>query len=91
LANLKTDLGITTTQENVWNEYANTLKGQVETAQAMHQTMWTQGGRGPTQERFQLHQAMWQQRQALAQATERLLGALDEKQRAIASKTFLGW
>lgn len=88
LASLKTKLGITASQEPAWKGYADTVLAAGEQMQGLHQTMFKAMGTASWQERQSMMNQMFQARQqvfnTVHQAADKLLPALDPKQKATA-------
>jgi hypothetical protein len=88
LDSLKTKLGITASQEPAWKDYADTVLAAGEQMQGLHQTMFKAMVTASWQERQSMMNQMFQTRQqvfnTVHQAADKLLPALDPKQKATA-------
>lgn len=90
LAALKGELGIGPDQEGAWNAYAEAVQSHAAQAQAMHQSMWSQGY--DPSARYAQHQAMWQSRQNVYNALQNLRSVLTpQQQRRAQSMLGMGW
>ena len=91
---LKTRLAITDQQLPAWKEYADTVGGVSEQMQGLHQTMFDAMGTATWQERRDMMNRMFQARQQASDtvhaAAQKLLPALDAKQKAIAEQSLPG-
>jgi hypothetical protein len=63
-ASLKAQLGITAAQERPWNDYAAVLKDAAGHIQGVHQTMWDAMGTATWQERQDMMNRAFEQRQS---------------------------
>lgn len=81
LDTIKTELAITPDQEAAWNGFAESLKAHATSARAAHESTWPYGGPVTVQERSQLRERLWQQRQSVHQAASKLVNVLDDQQR----------
>jgi LTXXQ motif family protein len=94
LDRLKADLGITTAQEPAWKDYADTVQGVAGQMQGVHQTMYDAMGTASWQERRDMMNRMFQARQqsfdAVHEAAEKLLPALNPAQQAKAARALPG-
>jgi|SRR6056297_769639 len=88
LAFLKTELGITDAQMDVWEDYAAAMRSAVDSMQKMHTTMMS--GDRPTSfpERMERHEQMMSARieslRTLRDAAVPLYAALDDQQKQVA-------
>jgi hypothetical protein len=91
---LKSQLGITVSQEPAWKEYADKVSGVGEQMQGLHQTMFESMGTASWQERRNMMNNMFEGRQQafdlVHEAANRLLPALDPAQRTKAQATLPG-
>ena len=94
LDNLKKQLAITPKEEPAWEEYADTVSGEGEQMQGLHQTMFESMSTASWQERRNLMNQMFQTRQQASdmvhEAATKLLLALDPAQRAKARSILPG-
>lgn len=86
LESLKSQLGITASQEPAWKEYSDTVSGVGEQLHGLHQTMFESMGTASWQERRDMMNQMFQARQqaltTVHDAAAKLLTALDPSQQA---------
>lgn len=91
---LKSQLGITVSQEPAWKEYADKVSGVGEQMQGLHQTMFESMGTASWQERRNMMNNMFEGRQQafdlVREAANKLLPALDPAQRSKAQGTLPG-
>ena len=93
LAFLRTELGITDAQQDVWNDYADAVRASAKSMQQMHDMMMS--GDWPTAlpERMERHEQMMSARletlRTLRKAAVPLYSALDEQQKSVAD-TIMG-
>ncbi len=90
LAFLKTELGITAEQESVWDAFAEAMRGNAGSMQAMHERMWSGDGWPESlPERMELHEELMSERLAalrsMREALEPLYEALSPEQREVAN------
>lgn len=81
LEQIKAALEIKPNQETAWNSFASSLRSHATDSKLMHGTLWPDGGTVSAEELDEIRQTMWQQRQAVHEAAERLIEVLDEQQR----------
>src|SRR5579875_384104 len=86
LAGLKSELGITATQEPAWDAYAEAVKTSAEQMRGAHQTMYEAMGTATWQERQDMMNRMFETRQEaytrVHTAAQKLLPALTPTQRS---------
>lgn len=91
---LKTQLGISSTQEPAWNEYADAVKSAATQMRAAHETMYGSMGTASWRERRDMMNRMFETRQqvwdTVHAAAQKLLPSLSAEQRATASATLPG-
>lgn len=90
LAFLKTELDITAEQESVWDAFAEAMRGNAGSMQAMHERMWSgEGWPESLPERMALHEELMSERLAalrsMREALEPLYEALGPEQREVAN------
>ncbi len=90
LAYLKSELAITETQTDAWNEYAKVVKAQATTMQEMHAGMMKSVQNGTTVQRMEARikgmQAMTEALIALKPATAKLYDVLTPEQKEMADE-----
>ena len=95
LDSLKTELGITASEEPAWKEYADTVSGVGEQMQGLHQTMFEAMGTASWQERRDMMNQMFQARQqafnTVHDAAAKLISALDPTQKTKAQRLLPGF
>ncbi len=88
LAFLRTELGITESQENLWSVYADAVRATAGSMQQMHDMMMSSNGPASLPERMELHQQMMsaalEALRTLRKAAVPLYEALDEEQKHVA-------
>lgn len=90
LADMKSLLKITASQETAWQAFASASKQQAASMQAMRKEMWESGGNAA--DRMALRTTMMQQRSdgmaAVSSAFNALYAVLTPEQKAIADQSF---
>lgn len=94
LDGLKTQLGISSTQQPAWNEYAGSLKAAATQMRVAHETMYDAMGTATWRERRDMMNRMFETRQqvwdTVHAAAQKLLPSLSAEQQAKASATLPG-
>jgi hypothetical protein len=94
IAFLKTELGITPEQEEVWSAYADALRQAATSMQGMHDQMMSGGMPSTMPERMQWHDQMMSSRlealKALRAAAVPLYNALSPEQKQTADALMMG-
>ena len=94
IAFLKAELGITDAQKSVWDAYAETIKGNLQSMQAMWQTMKTGFEAKAPADRLGAHIAAMESRLAALKevkpALEKLYAALSDEQKKKADEVLTG-
>ena len=94
LASLKAELGISTSQEAAWKDYADTVSGVQTQMQGLHQTMFDAMGTASWEERRDMMNRMFQARQqafdTVHEAANKLMTALTPAQQTKARRSLPG-
>jgi hypothetical protein len=94
LASLKTDLGITASQESAWNEYGETVKSMAAQMQAMHGAMFPAMQTATWQERQEMMNQMFGSRdeahKRVEEAAQKLMPSLTAAQQTKAATSLPG-
>jgi Spy/CpxP family protein refolding chaperone len=94
LAAVKSELKITPAQEGAWTAYADQAKQQSDSARKLWSAMH-ESGPISLEERIELRDKVWKERQAQAETTAQklkdLYAALTPEQKAVADRLFGGY
>ncbi len=94
LGSLKSELGITASQEPAWKDYADTVSGVRAQMQGLHQTMFEAMNTASWQERRDMMNRMFEARQqaydTVHAAAVKLMSALDPSQQTKARRELPG-